>query len=143
PHSLAPLRKVVPAAYNARASLLDLPRRTWPDIEAAIQSYCRKCPHWVEPNLAAAKALFDFKSEAKGLGRRVGVPRRLNRLRREDEVLARFLFDPRRCARIIVCRPSLTGRPGHTGPNVHFFCHASLGGDWRLRGRAVGNSALP
>jgi hypothetical protein len=65
PYSLAPLRKVVAAAYNARASLLELPRCTWPDIEAAIHSYCRTSPHWVEPNLAVARALFDFNQKRK------------------------------------------------------------------------------
>jgi hypothetical protein len=65
PHSFTPLRKVVPAAYDARASLLDLPHRTWADIESAVKSYCRKRPDWIDPNLAVAKALFDFNKERK------------------------------------------------------------------------------
>jgi hypothetical protein len=63
PYSLTPLRKVVAATYDARASLLELPSRTWPDIEAAIKSQCRNNPGWLEPNLAVAKALFDFNKE--------------------------------------------------------------------------------
>jgi len=63
PHSFTPLRKVVPAAYNARASLLDLPTRTWPDIEGAIHRHCRNHPDWIEPNLAVAKVLFDFNQQ--------------------------------------------------------------------------------
>ncbi len=65
PHSFTPLRKVVPAAYDARASLLDLPGRTWDDIENAVKSYCRKRPDWIDPNLAVAKALFDFNQKRK------------------------------------------------------------------------------
>jgi hypothetical protein len=62
PHSFAPLRKVVPAAYSVRASLLDLPNRTWPDIEKAINSYCRNHPEWIEPNVTVAKTLFDYNN---------------------------------------------------------------------------------
>jgi hypothetical protein len=64
PYSYAPLRKVVAAAYDARASLLDLPSRTWGDIESAIKRYCRN-PDWIEPNLVAARALFDFNQKRK------------------------------------------------------------------------------
>jgi hypothetical protein len=60
PHSFAPLRKVVPALFQAGASLLDLPSRNWDEIEAAIRSYCRRNPHWIGPNLEVAKTLFDF-----------------------------------------------------------------------------------
>jgi len=60
PHSFGPLRKVVPALYQARASLFDLPSRKWDDIEAAVRSYCRCNPHWIEPNLEVAKTLFEF-----------------------------------------------------------------------------------
>jgi hypothetical protein len=60
PYSFRPLREVAPAAYNARASLLDLPTRTWPDIESALQRLCRNNSDWLEPNLAVAKLLFDF-----------------------------------------------------------------------------------
>jgi hypothetical protein len=60
PYSYAPLRKVAAAAYNARASLLDLPSRTWAEVESAVMSYCRTHPAWVEPNLIVAKALFEF-----------------------------------------------------------------------------------
>jgi hypothetical protein len=63
PHSFSPLRKVVPALYQARASLFDLPKRNWDDIEAAIRSYCRTTPHWVDPNLGIAKKLFDFNQK--------------------------------------------------------------------------------
>jgi hypothetical protein len=65
PHSFTPLRKVVPAVYNARASLFDLPIRTWPDIETAIMGYCRNHPDWLEPNITVAKALFDFNKKRK------------------------------------------------------------------------------
>jgi hypothetical protein len=60
PYSLTPLRKVVPAAYGTRASLFDLPNRTWVDVENAIKRYCRNNPEWIEPNTTVAKALFDF-----------------------------------------------------------------------------------
>lgn len=63
PHSFTPLRKVVPAAYNARASLLDLPNRTWSDVEGAVKNYCRKHPDWIDPNLAVAKPLFEFNQK--------------------------------------------------------------------------------
>jgi len=63
PHSFGPLRKVVPALYQARASLFDLPKRTWHDIEAAIRSYCGVNTHWVEPNLEVARALFEFNQQ--------------------------------------------------------------------------------
>jgi hypothetical protein len=61
PHSLAPVRKVAAALYDARASLLsDLPPRTWGDIEVAVRKYCKSNPHWIEPNLAVAQTLFAF-----------------------------------------------------------------------------------
>jgi hypothetical protein len=60
PHSLSPLRKVAAALYAARASLLDLPKCTFPEIEAAIRRYCGTNLHWVEPNLKLAKLLFDY-----------------------------------------------------------------------------------
>jgi hypothetical protein len=65
PHSFTPLRKVVPALYAARASLLDLPTRKWSDIENAIHSYCRGHPEWLEPNMTLAKALFEFNQRRK------------------------------------------------------------------------------
>jgi hypothetical protein len=64
PHSFAPVRKVAGALYEARPSLLvDLPARTWPDIEVAIRKQCKNNPHWVEPNLTVAEKLFDFNRE--------------------------------------------------------------------------------
>ena len=51
PHSFTPLRKVVAATYDARASLFELPSRTWSDVEAAIKGHCRNHPDWIEPNL--------------------------------------------------------------------------------------------
>ena len=63
PHSFGPLRKVVAALYAARTSLLDLPKCTWPEIETAIHKCCGSNPHWIEPNLAVAKLLFDFNTE--------------------------------------------------------------------------------
>jgi hypothetical protein len=63
PHSFKPLRKVVAAAYDARASLFDLPSRTWSEIESAIKSYCRNHPEWIEPNIVVAKALFAFNKK--------------------------------------------------------------------------------
>jgi hypothetical protein len=65
PHSFKPVRKVAGALYQARASLLDLPKRTWPDVERAIYSYCKSNPHWIEPNTEVAKLLFEF-NEARG-----------------------------------------------------------------------------
>lgn len=63
PHSFGPLRKVVPALYQASASLFDLPKRTWPDIETAVRTYCGANAHWVDPNLEVAEALFEFNQE--------------------------------------------------------------------------------
>lgn len=60
PHSFGPLRKVVPALYQARASMFDLPKRAWTDVENAIRTYCGTNAHWVEPNLSVAEALFEF-----------------------------------------------------------------------------------
>lgn len=66
PHSLSPLRKVAGALYAARPSLLEVPKCTFPDIEAAIRRYCRTNLHWVEPNLSLAKLLFDY-NEQRGI----------------------------------------------------------------------------
>jgi hypothetical protein len=66
PHSLSPLRKVAGALYKARASLLDLPKRSWPEIEAAIRRYCGTNLHWIEPNVSLAKLLFDY-NEQRGI----------------------------------------------------------------------------
>jgi hypothetical protein len=63
PHSFSPLRKVVAGLYAARVSLLDLPKSTWPEIEAAIKRCCGRNVYWIEPNLAVAKLLFDFNTE--------------------------------------------------------------------------------
>lgn len=63
PHSLVPLRKVVPATFAAAASLFDLPSRTWSDVEAAVIRYCNANVHWREPNLRIAKLLFDFNAK--------------------------------------------------------------------------------
>jgi hypothetical protein len=60
PYSFTPVRKTAAALYEARSSLIALPTRTWPDIEAAIRSYCKNNSHWVDPNLEVARALFDF-----------------------------------------------------------------------------------
>lgn len=60
PHSLSPLRKVAGALYGARPSLLELPKRTWADIEAAIRKYCGPHLHWVEPNVSLAKLLAEY-----------------------------------------------------------------------------------
>ncbi len=60
PLTWKPVRKVAGALYQARASLLDLPKRQWSDIEAAIRSCCKKDPNSVEPNLEVAKVLFEF-----------------------------------------------------------------------------------
>jgi hypothetical protein len=63
PHSLSPLRKAAPALYAARPSLLELPKCTFPEIEAAIRRMCGTNLHWVEPNLKLAKLLFDYNEE--------------------------------------------------------------------------------
>lgn len=63
PHSLSPLRKVAAAAYAARPSLLELPRCTFAEIEAAILRLCGTNSHWVEPNLSLAKLLFDYNEQ--------------------------------------------------------------------------------
>jgi hypothetical protein len=57
------MRKVMPGVFQARASLLGLPKRTWSDIESAIKSYCRKHPEWIEPNVTAASTVFEFNRE--------------------------------------------------------------------------------
>src|SRR6185437_6770180 len=62
PHSFTPLRKVAGALFHSRATLLDLPTRKWPDIESAILSYCRNHPGWIDPNIVAARALFEFNT---------------------------------------------------------------------------------
>ncbi len=66
PHSLSPLRKVAGALYAARASLLELPKCTLPEIESAIRRYCGTNLHWVEPNISLAKLLFEF-NEQRGI----------------------------------------------------------------------------
>jgi hypothetical protein len=63
PHSLSPLRKIAAALYAARPSLFQLPRCTFPDIEAAIRRLCKTNLHWIEPNLSLAKLLFDFNEQ--------------------------------------------------------------------------------
>ena len=63
PHSLSPLRKVAAALYAARPSLFELPKCTFPEIEAAIRRYCGTNLHWVEPNLSLAKLLFDYNEQ--------------------------------------------------------------------------------
>ncbi len=63
PHSLSPLRKVAAALYFARPSLLELPRCTFPEIEAAIQRCCGTNLRWIEPNLSLAKLLFDYNEQ--------------------------------------------------------------------------------
>ncbi|MDO8875120.1 MAG: hypothetical protein Q8M24_03360 [Pseudolabrys sp.] len=63
PHSLSPLRKVASALYAARPSLLELPKCTFSEIEAAIRRYCGTNLHWAEPNLSLAKLLFDYNEE--------------------------------------------------------------------------------
>lgn len=66
PHSLSPLRKVAGALYAARPSLLELPKSTWPEIEAAIRRYCGPNLHWIERNVSLAKLLFDY-NEKRGI----------------------------------------------------------------------------
>lgn len=66
PHSLSPLRKVAGALYSARTSLLELPKRTWPDIDGAIRRLCGTNLHWIEPNVSLAKLLFEF-NERRGI----------------------------------------------------------------------------
>lgn len=66
PHSLAPLRKVAGALYAARPSLFDLPKCTWPEIDAAIRKYSGPNLHWIEPNLALAKLLSEY-NEQRGI----------------------------------------------------------------------------
>lgn len=66
PHSLAPLRKVAGALYAARPSLFDLPKCTWPEIDAAIRKYSGPNLHWIEPNLALAKLLSEY-NERRGI----------------------------------------------------------------------------
>jgi hypothetical protein len=63
PHSLSPLRKVAGALYAARPSLLELPKCTFLEIEAAIRRYCGTNLHWVEPNLSLAKLLFEYNQK--------------------------------------------------------------------------------
>jgi hypothetical protein len=63
PHSFKPLRKVARGLFHSRASLFDLPQRTWADIETAIKSYCRGNPDWLEPNINAARLVYDFNTE--------------------------------------------------------------------------------
>lgn len=64
PHSFAPVRKVAGALFQARTSLMmDLPARSWSDIEAAIQRSCRNNPSWLQPNLLIAETLFQFNEK--------------------------------------------------------------------------------
>lgn len=63
PHSLSPLRKVAGALYSARPSLLELPKCTWPEIDAAIKRYCGTNLHWIEPNVSLAKLLFEYNEQ--------------------------------------------------------------------------------
>jgi hypothetical protein len=65
PHSLSPLRKVAGALYAARPSLLELPKRTWPEIEGAIERYCGTNLHWIEPNVSLSKLLFDYNEQRR------------------------------------------------------------------------------
>jgi hypothetical protein len=63
PHSLSPLRKCAGALYAARPSLLELPKCTWPEVEAAIGRRCGTNLHWIEPNLTLARLLFEFNEQ--------------------------------------------------------------------------------
>ena len=48
PYSCTPVRKTAASLYEARSSLIDLPSRAWPVIEAAIRSYCKNNSHgWI------------------------------------------------------------------------------------------------
>jgi hypothetical protein len=64
-HSWNPFRLALPAIFQAKKSLLDLPRATWPEIKAGIGRACKKHPGWLEPNLQLAKLVFEHASEMK------------------------------------------------------------------------------
>jgi hypothetical protein len=66
PLSWKPVRRVAGALFQARASLLDLPKRSLSDIEVALRNYCKKNPDWFTPNFEVAKVLFEF-NESRGL----------------------------------------------------------------------------
>jgi hypothetical protein len=64
-HSWTPFRASLPAIFQAKKSLFDLPHATWPEIRAAIIRSCKKHPEWIEPNLALANLVFTHTEETK------------------------------------------------------------------------------
>lgn len=64
-YSWSPFRHCLPGIFQARKSLLDLPAVSWPDVEAAIRSKCKKYPSWLQGNLQLAQVLFDHVSKSE------------------------------------------------------------------------------
>ena len=62
-HSWTPFRSALPAIFQARKSLLDLPRAKLSDIEAGIIRNCSKHPEWIASNLELAKLVFAHTEE--------------------------------------------------------------------------------
>lgn len=64
-HSWTPFRSALPAIFQARKSLLELPRATLPEIEAGIIRSCSKHPEWIAPNLELARLVFAHTKETE------------------------------------------------------------------------------
>ncbi|WP_315719911.1 MULTISPECIES: hypothetical protein [unclassified Bradyrhizobium] len=62
--SWSPFKHCLPGIFQARKSLLDLPKVTWADVEAAIRAKCKKHPNWLNGNIDLARLMFDHVSRS-------------------------------------------------------------------------------
>lgn len=58
-HSWTPVRKALPAIWQARKSLFVLPDASFSDVENAIKRSCRRHADWVQPNINLARLMYD------------------------------------------------------------------------------------